>query len=102
MDEIHPSQIKGIGKAKEGFSLFGLWDRTRTRGGRRCLREWFGAPLACPDAIQARQDGVALFLNPENKELEAGIVRLLRKVKDIPKVVLRIKKVRCVRTTQKE
>lgn len=40
VEEFHPSQAKGRGRSKEGFSLFGIFDHTASRGGRRCLKEW--------------------------------------------------------------
>ena len=39
-EDIHPNVIKGKGKAKEGFSLFCLFDRTHSQNGRVRLREW--------------------------------------------------------------
>jgi len=40
-EEIHPSQIKGKGKSKEGFSIFSSFLYTVTFGGRKLLSEWF-------------------------------------------------------------
>jgi hypothetical protein len=37
----HPEVIKGVGRSKEGFSLFGLFDRTKSLPGRQCLRYIF-------------------------------------------------------------
>ncbi|CAN0266134.1 unnamed protein product, partial [Hapterophycus canaliculatus] len=43
------------GRSKEGFSLFGLFDRTKSMSGRRCLKEWMLKPLHNIAAISARQ-----------------------------------------------
>jgi len=93
VEDFHPSQVKGKGRSKEGFSVFGVFDRTSSPGGRRCLREWFRSPLADLRRISERQDGVALFMVQEFKEIEAVIAQLLKKVTDTPQVLLRIKKV---------
>ncbi len=36
--ESHPNLIKSSGKSKEGYSIFGLFDRTKSMPGRRRLR----------------------------------------------------------------
>ena len=53
-----------VGKHKEGFRLFTLLDRTKSKVRKQCLREWMLKPLLDTDAIQDRQDGVQLFLRP--------------------------------------
>lgn len=46
--ERHPLlAAKGTGNAKEGFSLFSLMDKTKSKGGRQRLREWMLKPLVC-------------------------------------------------------
>jgi len=64
VEDFHPSQIKGKGRSKEGFSVFAIFDRTSNTGGRRTLREWFRSPLADAARISSRQDGVELFTIP--------------------------------------
>ena len=53
----------------------------------------FRLPLAEKDIIIDRQNGVALWCLPEHKELEVEVVKLIRKVQDTPKILLRIKTV---------
>ena len=44
-EQIHPSQIKGKGRSKEGFSLFILYDSMIcTSNGRKLLKNWFLNP----------------------------------------------------------
>ena len=93
VEEFHPSQVKGRGRSKEGFSLFGIFDRTASRGGRRCLKEWFRSPLSSLEGIRFRQNGVELFSAPEVREIEADIHKGLRKMHDLPAILLRVKKV---------
>ncbi|GLC72308.1 MutS protein msh5 [Pleodorina starrii] len=52
--ERHPSAM-GLGKPKEGFSLFGLANRCVTQMGKRLLRMWFLRPLVNLDIIRDRQ-----------------------------------------------
>jgi DNA mismatch repair protein MSH5 len=37
-EDPHPNVLKGIGRSKEGFSIFGLMDRTKSLPGRRRLK----------------------------------------------------------------
>jgi DNA mismatch repair ATPase MutS len=53
--EHHPLIAKGSGNAKEGFSLFTLLDRCRSKIGRQCLREWMLKPVLDPIEISRRQ-----------------------------------------------
>lgn len=50
-----PSSLVSKGRSKEGFSVYGLFDRTRSPAGRRCLKEWMLKPLRDVRAIHARQ-----------------------------------------------
>lgn len=92
-EEKHPEVIKGVGRSKEGFSLFGLFDRTRSLPGRQCLREWMMKPFCDKERIASRQDGVAMTARSTNRDFVADISKLLRKIHDIPRMLLRIKKV---------
>ena len=62
--EHHPLIAKGHGKEKEGYSLFTLLDRTKSKLGKQCLREWMSKPLLDPVEIRKRHDGIDLFLRP--------------------------------------
>jgi DNA mismatch repair protein MSH5 len=56
-EEVHPNVIKGQGRSKEGFSLFGLFDRTHSVPGRQKLREWMSKPYFDKQRILDRQLG---------------------------------------------
>jgi DNA mismatch repair ATPase MutS len=90
--EHHPLIAKGPGKGKEGFSLFTLLDRTRSKIGRKCLKEWMLHPLLDPIAIQERQDGVELFLDPNCREIASSLMNHLQKVGAVDKILLRMQK----------
>ena len=91
--EQHPEVIKGVGRSKEGFSLFGLFDRTRSLPGRQCLRNWMMRPFCDKERIVQRQNGVALVVRSQNRDFITDLSKLLKKVHDIPRILLRIKKV---------
>ncbi len=60
-EEVHPNVIKSQGKSKEGFSLFGLFDRTHSVPGRQKLREWMSKPYYDKQRILDRQLGKLLI-----------------------------------------
>ncbi|KAI5059273.1 hypothetical protein GOP47_0025592, partial [Adiantum capillus-veneris] len=83
----HPSDM-GIGKAKEGFSLFGNFaDKCATLMGRRLLRTWFLRPILDLDVVNDRLDFIAVFLNLD--EVVAAFHQSLRHIKDIPRLLRR-------------
>ncbi|CAN0289925.1 unnamed protein product, partial [Phaeothamnion confervicola] len=55
-------------RSKEGFSIFGVYDRTISKPGRRCLKQWMLKPSLDLAVINSRQDGVELFSRAENAE----------------------------------
>ncbi len=61
--ESHPSVIKGRGREKEGFSIFGLMDRTKCAMGRKMLRQWFLKPSRNIDLISERHSEFSLTLS---------------------------------------
>jgi DNA mismatch repair protein MSH5 len=91
--ERHPLLAsKGRGNSKEGFSLFSLLDRTRSRAGRTQLREWMINPLINVEAIRARQDGVELFMLPEMHHIARNILTLMERIGAVDKIIFRIQK----------
>lgn len=92
-EDIHPNWIKGKGRSKEGFSLFSLLDRTQSLPGRYKLRDWMARPLCDIEAIAARQKGVAFAAAPSNADFVRQVSGQLKRVHDLPRLILRIKKV---------
>ena len=90
--EHHPLVAKGPGKGKEGFSLFTLLDRTKSKVGKKCLKEWMMKPLLDPATIKERQDGVELFLKPSCRETVSTLMGHLQKVGAVEKIILRMQK----------
>ena len=92
-EETHPNVIKGPGRSKEGFSLFGLFDRTHSQSGRQKLKEWMLMPYYDKAKILYRQAGVALMSRPSNREYVRSVQSVLRHFHELPRLVLRVKKV---------
>ena len=90
--EHHPLLAKGPGNSKEGFSLFALLDRCKSKIGRQCLREWMMKPLLDVEMISSRQDGIELFLSPDSDAAVQNISWYLQKVGAVDKVLLRMQK----------
>jgi DNA mismatch repair ATPase MutS len=53
-EERHPSAM-GLGKAKEGLSMYGVLNQCVSAPGRALLRLWLARPLVDLSAIIARQ-----------------------------------------------
>ncbi|KAL6056931.1 MutS protein 5 [Balamuthia mandrillaris] len=86
----HPS-AHGIGKAKEGLSLYALF-KTRTPLGRDLLRRWFLRPLLDQETIQRRQSHVEALLDPKISETFSELTNeCLKHVKDIPRILNRVR-----------
>ncbi|KAL7436653.1 hypothetical protein ACHAXM_005294 [Skeletonema potamos] len=79
------NNIKGRSyqKSKEGFSLFTLLDRTRSKAGRERLRQWMTQPLRDADKIRQRHVGIELFLH---RDSHPGASLLLEKLSNIGRV----------------
>lgn len=81
-----------MGRSKEGFSLFGIFDRTNSIIGRKLLKEWMLKPLKNKELIENRLTTVEYLLN--HIEMSNEIKKLLKGIKDIPGILLRIKLVK--------
>ena len=91
--EHHPLvAAKGSGNSKEGFSLFSLLDRTKSRAGRTQLREWMLKPMVDVDAIAKRQDGVEMFILPDMQTPAGSILSLLQRIGAVDKIIVRLQK----------
>ncbi|KAL6620475.1 hypothetical protein ACP70R_035614 [Stipagrostis hirtigluma subsp. patula] len=77
----HPSYM-GIGRAKEGFSVFGMLNKCVTPMGRRLLRSWFLRPIIDIDVINNRLNTISFFLCCE--EVMSALRETLKSVRDAP------------------
>ncbi|XP_059664842.1 DNA mismatch repair protein MSH5 isoform X2 [Cornus florida] len=80
----HPSHM-GIGRAKEGFSVFGMMNKCVTPMGRRLLRNWFLRPILDLENLNNRLNAISFLLCSE--ELLASLRDTLKSVKDIPHIL---------------
>lgn len=77
----HPSYM-GIGRAKEGFSVFGILNKCVTPMGRRLLRAWFLRPIIDIEVINNRLNTISFFLCCE--EVMSALRETLKSVRDVP------------------
>ncbi|CAK9321791.1 unnamed protein product [Citrullus colocynthis] len=80
----HPSHM-GIGRAKEGFSVFGMMNKCVTPMGRRLLRNWFLRPLLDLEILNKRLNAISFFISSD--ELMHSLRETLKIVKDIPHIL---------------
>ncbi|KAG2066456.1 hypothetical protein BDR04DRAFT_1081862 [Suillus decipiens] len=74
-------------KTKEGLSLFGILDNTRTPLGRSLLRIWLMRPSLSIPVIAARHDAIECFLHPENLAPASTLQNHLKGIKNIPRIL---------------
>lgn len=92
-EDSHPNWVGGKGRSKEGFSLFGLFDRTLSKVGKIKLKEWMAKPFCDKDRILYRQEGVAFAIREFYQDFMKVIGAHMRHFHDLPRLLLRIKKV---------
>ncbi|KAF7798450.1 hypothetical protein EIP86_009671 [Pleurotus ostreatoroseus] len=74
-------------KTKEGLSLFGILNNTRTTLGKALMREWLLRPSTSIPVINARHDAVACFMRPENIASSNAMQTHLKGIKNVPKIL---------------
>ncbi|CAN1339826.1 DNA mismatch repair protein MSH5 [Linum perenne] len=82
----HPSHM-GIGRAKEGFSVFGMMNKCLTPVGRRLLRNWFLRPILNLEVLDYRLNAVSISFFLSSEELMASLRETLKSIKDIPYIL---------------
>ena len=78
-------------KTKEGLSLFGILDSTKTALGKALMREWLLRPSISAETIAARHDAVACFMRPENHNPTGTMHVHLKGIKNIPRILAVLK-----------
>lgn len=89
-NEAHPS-AHSVGKPKEGLSLYAILNRTQSIVGKQMLRNWLLQPLQELQEIEERLDGVSFFSKPETAEHIFQLKSYLKCVKDVAKILVRIR-----------
>ncbi|KAJ0982955.1 hypothetical protein J5N97_011210 [Dioscorea zingiberensis] len=77
----HPSHM-GIGRAKEGFSVFGMFNKCVTPMGRRLLKLWFLRPILDLGILNYRLNMISFFLCCE--EVMSALRETLKSIRDVP------------------
>lgn len=68
--EMHPCQHQGVGKAKEGLSLFSVLSQfIQSARGKATLHHWFAFPSRDEAELLDRQEVVLWFHQPSHQEL---------------------------------
>lgn len=78
-------------KTKEGLSLFGILDHTKTSLGKALLREWLLRPSLSMEVITTRHDAVACFMRPENHGPASSMQVHLNGIKNVPRILTALK-----------
>ncbi|KAF7365135.1 MutS 5 [Mycena venus] len=74
-------------KTKEGLSLFGTLNTTKTTLGRALLRTWLLRPSLSLSVIKARHDAVACFIAAENLVPAYAMQGHLKGIKNVPRIL---------------
>ncbi|KAL1431566.1 hypothetical protein MTO96_014082 [Rhipicephalus appendiculatus] len=91
-EEWHPSVYKFGIAGKEGLSLFGLFNRCRSKVGSRELRKLFCRPTRDLSVLQSRQATVAFFTVPNNQPVVNSLRECLANVRDVSGILMRMSK----------
>lgn len=98
--DFHPLQASSNGvrgkscysKSKEGFSLYTLLDRTKSRGGKERLRQWMMHPLRDVDRIRERHIAMEVFLHPNSHGTASLLLEKLADVGNMDAILLRMQR----------
>eukprot|EP00808_Paulinella_micropora_P007689 g61266.t1 len=86
VEEDHPGATR---RSKEGLSLFGILNHTKTLGGSRTLTFWFDHPSQQRSILNQRLGHIEFFLREGNEDLVAELRTVLAGVKDVHRVLIR-------------
>ncbi|KAL5519837.1 hypothetical protein ACEPAG_1497 [Sanghuangporus baumii] len=78
-------------KTKEGLSLYGILNSTRTTLGRFLLRQWLLRPSLSLLVINARHDAVECLTTPENIVTSDAMCAHLKGLRNIPRILRMLK-----------
>ena len=88
------NNIKGrsYNQSKEGFSLYTLLDRTKSKAGRERLRQWMTQPLRDAAKIRQRHTAIDLFLHPECHPAVSLVLERLSDVVSMDAILMRMQR----------
>lgn len=99
-EDSHPSNIKNIGKSKEGLSILALLDTTVTPQGRKKLKSLLLNPYKDLKLIEDRLASIGFFL--QNFNLTCEILKDLKYVYDLEVIIKRISEAKSLSTDWKK
>lgn len=74
-------------QTKEGLSLYGILNTTKTSLGKNLMRQWLLRPSMSVSVITARHDAVACFMRPENITTTGTMHTHLKGIKNVPRIL---------------
>lgn len=88
------NNVKGrsYNQSKEGFSLYTLLDRTKSKAGRERLRQWMTQPLRDAAKISQRHTAIDLFLHPECHPAVSLVLERLSDVVSMDAILMRMQR----------
>mmetsp|Transcript_27036 Transcript_27036/g.64161 ORF Transcript_27036/g.64161 Transcript_27036/m.64161 type:complete len:938 (+) Transcript_27036:223-3036(+) len=88
------NNVKGrsYNQSKEGFSLYTLLDRTKSKAGRERLRQWMTQPLRDAAKIRQRHTAIDLFLHPECHPAVSLVLERLSDVVSMDAILMRMQR----------
>ncbi|XP_071799824.1 mutS protein homolog 5-like isoform X1 [Asterias amurensis] len=82
--ERHPSAYKSGGSgAKEGLSLFGILNKTKSVIGSKQMRVWFMRPSCNIATLRQRQDAISFFMASTNTEVTSTLNECLKHIRNV-------------------
>ncbi|KAI8907567.1 muts domain V-domain-containing protein [Powellomyces hirtus] len=88
-DAAHPNMHSK--RSKEGLSLFGILNDTKTPLGRALLKQWFLRPCMDLATIEQRHAAVGFFLKPEIRFEVDQLRACLKHIKNVPRILAKMK-----------
>ncbi|XP_053699644.1 mutS protein homolog 5 isoform X2 [Synchiropus splendidus] len=85
--ESHPSVYKLQSGEREGFSLYGILNRCKSKFGSILLRQWFMRPTFDLNVLHRRQDVIYFFKFPRNSDLLTAMQSMLHNMRNIPSLL---------------
>lgn len=72
--------------AKEGFSVWSILNRTKTKPGERLLKGWFRKPTQDLETLRERHDAIEYLSAPQTAQLLSQLHALVGRMKDVTKL----------------
>lgn len=91
-EKLHPSQVNGKGRSKEGLSLFSFFNKAITSHGKKLIRNMFLFPLRNTNAIKSRLNCISDFYSIQQSGQVNKMIDELKKVNDVEKIITELNK----------